>query len=83
MCGENASGRMEWDMDTGGILYAVIGRSEGAPTLYHMNQKKVNAERLQQRRERASGEPCFVVPMAQWHANPRTALQQAEAARFG
>jgi len=31
--------------------YAVIGESEGYPTLYHMNQTKTNAEKLRERRE--------------------------------
>ena len=65
--------------------YAVIGRSETYPTLYHMNQTRPNAERLRQRREAASKRPCFVVAMEAWAANPLTALQDAEesASRAG
>jgi len=62
--------------------YAVIGESEGYPTLYHMNQTRARAEKLSQRREAAQGRPCFVVPMSEWHKNPLTALRQAEAVRF-
>lgn len=65
----------------GELQYAVIGRSETYPTLYHMNQTRPNAERLRQRREAAIKRPCFVVAMEAWAANPLTALQEAEAAR--
>ena len=63
--------------------YAVIGRSENYPTLYHMNQTSVNAERLRARREAATGRPCYVVAMPAWEANPLTALTAAEAERTG
>lgn len=63
--------------------YAVIGESEGYPTLYHMNQGRAQAESLCQRREAMIRRPCFVVPMADWHRDPLLALRQAEAARFG
>ncbi|MCA1598277.1 MAG: hypothetical protein LC769_04530 [Chloroflexi bacterium] len=59
-------------------LYAVIGRSENMPTLYHMNQTKEAAERLRTRREHATGQSAYVVPMAAWLANPLTAVQNAE-----
>jgi hypothetical protein len=65
----------------GELQYAVIGRSETYPTLYHMNQTRPHAERLRQRREAAIKRPCFVVAMEAWAANPLTALQEAEAAR--
>ncbi len=61
--------------------YAVIGESEGYPTLYHMNQTWANAERLRQRREATTGRSCFVVPMRAWFANPLAALHEAVAAR--
>ena len=61
--------------------YAVIGRSENYPTLYHMNQTAVNAERLRARRETATGHPCYVVAMPAWNANPLAALTAAEAER--
>jgi hypothetical protein len=63
------------------VRFAVIGRSEAYPMLYHMNQTRPDAERLRQRREAAIKRPCFVVPMGEWEANPLTALQEAEAAR--
>jgi hypothetical protein len=63
------------------MQYAVIGRSETYPILYHMNQTRPNADLLCQRREAAIKRPCFVVAMAEWAANPRTALDDAEAAR--
>lgn len=66
----------------GELQYAVIGRSETYPTLYHMNQTRPNAERLRQRREAAIKRPCFVVAMEAWAANPLTALEEAEAARL-
>ena len=66
----------------GELQYAVIGRSETYPTLYHMNQTRPNAERLRQRREAATKRPCFVIAMEAWAANPLTALQDAEAARL-
>jgi hypothetical protein len=62
-------------------LFAVVGRSEGYPTLYHMNQPRERAERLRVRREALTGQPCFVVPMVAWHADPAAALRWAEAAR--
>ncbi len=62
-------------------LYAVIGRSEGQPVLYHMNQPHKSAERLRARRQDGTGEPCYIVPMAEWYAGPLTALQRAEAER--
>lgn len=65
----------------GELQYAVIGRSDTYPTLYHMNQTRPNAERLRERREAASKRPCFVVAMKEWEANPLTALREAEAAR--
>ncbi len=64
---------------TSPTLYAVIGRSETYPTLYHMNQTKAAAERLRKRRADAAGQPVFVVPMADWLTNPLTAVQNAEA----
>lgn len=64
-----------------GMHYAVIGRSENYPTLYHMNQTPTNAERLRARREAATGRPCYVVAMPAWEANPLTALTNAEAER--
>ena len=63
--------------------YAVIGRSESQPTLYHMNQSPANAERLRRRREAATGQPCFVVTLAEWLANPLAAIQRAEATHRG
>jgi len=62
-------------------LYAVIGRSEDQPLLYHMNQTREGAERLRARREEAIGQPCYIVPMAAWHTNPMAALRRAEAER--
>jgi hypothetical protein len=61
--------------------YAVIGESEGYPTLYHMDQTATRAEQLRKRREAAIGQPCFVVPMAEWHADPRGALRTAQGRR--
>ena len=63
------------------VRFAVIGRSETYPVLFHMNQTRPDAERLCQRREAAIKRPCFVVPMGEWETNPLTALQEAEAAR--
>jgi len=60
---------------------AVIGESEGYPILYHMNQTRPSAEQLRQRREAAVGQPCFIVPMAAWHADPRGALREAQGMR--
>ncbi len=60
--------------------YAVIGESENYPVLYHMNQKRLIAEQLRKRREAIIGQPCFVVPMAAWLADPLQALRRAEAA---
>ncbi len=61
--------------------YAVIGESEGLPTLYHMNQTKTNAEKLRKRREAAISRPCFIVQMSAWFADPLQALRRAEAGR--
>ncbi len=61
--------------------FAVIGESEGYPILYHMNQTRPSAEQLRQRREAAIGQPCFIVPMAAWHADPLGALREARGAR--
>jgi hypothetical protein len=61
--------------------FAVIGRSENYPTLYHMNQTRVNAERLRARREAATGNPCYIVPMLAWNTNPLAALTAAESER--
>jgi len=61
--------------------YAVIGESEGDPILYHMNQTHPSAEQLRQRREAAVGQPCFIVPMSAWHADPLGALREAQGAR--
>ncbi|MDQ2785630.1 MAG: hypothetical protein M3Y58_11590 [Chloroflexota bacterium] len=61
--------------------FAVIGESEGYPILYHMNQTRPSAEQLRQRREEAIGQPCFIVPMAAWHADPLGALREAQGAR--
>jgi hypothetical protein len=63
------------------LQYAVIGRSETYPILYHMNQTRPNADLLCQRREAAIKRACFVVAMGEWAANPLTALVDAEAAR--
>jgi len=60
--------------------YAVIGESEGYPVLYHMNQRPLIAEQLRKRRETTIGQPCFVVPMAAWLADPLQALHRAEGA---
>lgn len=65
----------------GEVRYAVIGRSETYPILYHMTQAGPDAERLRARREAAITRPCFVVAMGAWAANPLAALQDAEAAR--
>jgi hypothetical protein len=64
-----------------GMHYAVIGRSDNYPMLYHMNHTSTDAERLRARREAATGRPCYVVAMHAWEANPRTALTAAEAER--
>ncbi len=61
--------------------YAVIGRSDADPTLYHMNLSWVRAVYLRARREAATGRPCYVVPMAAWHRNPLDALQWTERER--
>jgi len=61
--------------------FAVIGESEGYPILYHMNQTRPSAEQLRQRREVAIGQPCFIVPMAAWYADPLGALREAQGAR--
>jgi hypothetical protein len=62
-------------------LYAVIGRSDADPTLYHMNLPWVRADDLRARREAATGRPCYVIPMAAWHRDPLGALQRAERER--
>ena len=64
-------------------LFAVIGRSEDQPLLYHMDLPWARAERLRQRREDATGRSCYIVPMGAWLSNPMVALQRAEAGRFG
>jgi hypothetical protein len=64
-------------------LYAVIGRSDDEPVLYHMNLSWVRADSLRARREAATGRPCFVIPMAAWHHDAGAALLRAEQARFG
>ncbi len=61
--------------------YAVIGESEGYPVLYHMNQRPLIAEQLRVRREATVGQPCFVVPMAAWFADPLGALREAQGVR--
>ncbi len=61
--------------------YAVIGESEGDPVLYHGNHKYPIAERLRKWREEAIGQPCFVVPMAAWFADPLGALREAQGVR--
>ncbi len=61
--------------------FAVIGESAGYPILYHMNQTRPSAEQLRQRREAALGQPCFIVPMAAWHADPLGALRKAQGVR--
>ena len=38
---------------------AVIGESEGYPSLYHMNQTRPSAEQLHVRREAAVGSPVL------------------------
>jgi hypothetical protein len=68
-------------MSEGGRLYAVVGRSESYPTVYHMDQTRERAERLRERRAAATGQPCFIVPMADWRADPGDALARAQAAR--
>ncbi len=61
--------------------FAVIGESAGYPILYHMNQKRLIAEQLRKRREALIGQPCFIVPMAAWHADPLGALREAQGVR--
>lgn len=63
------------------LRYAVIGESKGYPILYHMNQSAKVAEHLRARREASIGRPCFVVPMADWHADPLGALRRAQGLR--
>jgi len=63
--------------------YAVIGESEGYPILYHMNQTAKAAEQLRKRRETITGQPCFVVLMSAWHADPLDALRKAQGMRGG
>jgi hypothetical protein len=63
--------------------YAVIDRSEGEPTLYHLAPTAARAETLRARREATTGVPCFVVPLDAWRSDPLGALRAAEAARFG
>jgi hypothetical protein len=60
--------------------YAVVGRSETFPTLYHLHKTKADAERLRVRREAISGQPCYVVLFAEWQADPLGTLQGAERA---
>ena len=48
-----------------------------------MNQTWEHADRLCQRREATTGQPCYVVPMGAWLTAPLAALQRAEAGRFG
>jgi hypothetical protein len=64
-------------------LYAVIGRSDDEPVLYHMNLSWAHADSLRVRREAATGRPCFIVPMATWHHDAGAALHRAEQERFG
>lgn len=61
--------------------YAVIGRSDDEPTLYHMNVPWVRADQLRARRETLTGRPCYVIPMSAWHRDPLAALQRAERER--
>lgn len=70
-------------MGAGPGRYAVIGRSEGEPVLYHADKTRDEAERLCERREAATSRPCYVISMAAWQANPREALRRAERERFG
>jgi hypothetical protein len=44
-----------------------------------MNQSRTNAERLRQRCEAATGQPAFIVSLAEWRESPLSALQRAEA----
>jgi len=66
-----------------GVLYAVIGRSDNEPVIYHMNLPWTRADQLRVRREATTGQPCFVVPMRAWHDDPLAALRRAEQERFG
>jgi hypothetical protein len=70
-------------MMAGSAGYAVVGRSEDEPVLYHANKAREEAERLCTQREATVGRPCFVIGMAAWLADPRGALRRAEAERFG
>jgi hypothetical protein len=63
--------------------YAVIGESEGLPVLYHQGHTRLIAELLRRQREARTGQPSFVVPMADWHADPLTALRRAQGLRRG
>jgi hypothetical protein len=70
-------------MGADGASYAVIGRSDDEPVLYHANKSWEEAERLRQQREATTGRACYVVELAAWLANPRQVLRHAEAERFG
>ncbi len=63
--------------------YAVVGRSEDDPVLYHADKARAEAKRLCSRRETATGRLCYIVGMAAWLADPRGAIRRAEAERFG
>jgi hypothetical protein len=73
----------QWPTEPPDLLYAVIGRSDDEPVLYHMNLPWVRADSLRARREAAIGRPCFIVPMAAWHHDASAALHRAERERFG
>lgn len=62
------------------ILYAVVGRPPGGPTLYHLRDQRPEAERLRVVRERADGKRYHVLPYAAWRVDPEGALREAEAA---
>ena len=65
------------------LRFAVIGRSESEPTLFHLTTTAARAEILRARREETTGAPCFVVSLDAWRVDPLGALRAAEAARFG
>ncbi len=69
-------------MSGSGSRYAVVGHSEGDPTVYHMDQTRERAERLRERREAATGQPCFIVPMVDGQADPSGARKRAQAERL-
>ncbi len=69
-------------MSGSGSRYAVVGRSEGDPTVYHMEQTRERAERLRERREAATGQPRSIVPLVDWQADPSGALKRAQAERL-